>query len=155
MASVIAGMTTSLDGFVADRNGSVDRLYPDLGELHGTPYMDEMIKRTGAVLMGRRAFAPKQDEHLTFTFVTAGIASAVAQAKAAARDKAVQVIGGASVVRQVLRSGLADELSLDFMPVLLGGGLRLFDEDFADVRLEKIDLHQIGVRTSFRFRVRK
>jgi dihydrofolate reductase len=41
--------------------------------------------------------APKQDEHLTFTFVTDGVESSVAQAKAAARDKAVQVVGGVTL----------------------------------------------------------
>ena len=54
--------------------------------------------------------APKQDEHLTFTFVTDGVESAVAQAKAAARDKAVQVVGGVSIAQQLLDAGLVDEL---------------------------------------------
>ncbi len=73
-----------------------------------------------------------------------------------AGDKSVQVIGGVSVVRQVLQAGLVDELHLDVMPVLLGRGLRLFeDADLEDLRLEKIDVHQIGARTSFRFRVNK
>lgn len=44
---------------------------------------------------------PKQDDRLTFTFVTDGVESAVEQAKAAARDKAVQVVGGVSVTRQI------------------------------------------------------
>jgi hypothetical protein len=37
MAKVIAGMTISLDGFVADEAGSVERLFPDLTALQGTP----------------------------------------------------------------------------------------------------------------------
>jgi len=127
-------MTTSLDGFVADEQGSIARLYPDLEALHGTPYMDGLIARTGAVIMGRRAFEmaddpdwyvgnyefqvpifvlthhppakkPKQDDRLRFTFVTDGVASAVAQAKKAAGGKDVQVIGGASAVQQVLEAG--------------------------------------------------
>ena len=155
MAKVIVGMTTSIDGFVADQSGSVKLLYPDLAALQGTAYMNALIAETGAVLMGRRAFEmaedpnwfvgnyefqvpifvlthrppsvmPKQDEHLTFTFVTDGVESAIAQATAAARDKAVQVVGGISVIQQVLRAGLADELHLDVMPVLLGTGRRLF-----------------------------
>ena len=155
MAKVIVGMTTSIDGFVADQSGSVKLLYPDLAALQGTAYMNALIAETGAVLMGRRAFEmaedpnwfvgnyefqvpifvlthrppsvmPKQDEHLTFTFVTDGVESAIAQATAAARGKAVQVVGGISVIQQVLRAGLADELHLDVMPVLLGTGRRLF-----------------------------
>ena len=71
--------------------------------------------------------APKQDEHLTFTFVTDGVESAVAQAKAAARDKAVQVVGGVSIAQQLLDAGLVDELHVDIMPVFLGIGLRSFE----------------------------
>jgi hypothetical protein len=48
-------------------------------------------------------------EHLTFTFVTDGVESAVAQAKAAARDKAVQVVGGGSIAQELLDAGLGDE----------------------------------------------
>ncbi|MGH2699986.1 MAG: dihydrofolate reductase family protein [Actinomycetota bacterium] len=179
MATVIAGMTMSLDGFVADRNGSVGRLYPDLTALRGTSYMNTEIERTGAVLMGRRTFemgdpdsyvgnyefqvpifvlthhppqtAPKQDERLTFTFVD-DTASAVEQAKAAAGDQAVQVVGGASLVQELLRAGLVHELRVDVMPVVLGGGLR-FLEDVEAVQLEKIDVQEVGPRTSLSFRV--
>ena len=155
MAKVIVGMTISLDGFVADQNGNAGRLYPDLAALRHTAYMKDAIEQTGAVLMGRRTFemgdpdsyvgnyefqvpifvlthhppsvAPKQDEHLTFTFVTDGVESAVAQAKAAARDKAVQVVGGVSIAQQLLDAGLVDELHVDIMPVFLGIGLRSFE----------------------------
>ncbi|TMG44893.1 MAG: riboflavin biosynthesis protein RibD [Chloroflexi bacterium] len=184
MAKVIVGMTTSIDGFVADQSGSVVRLYPDLAALQGTAYMNALIAETGAVLMGRRAFEmaedpnwfvgnyefqvpifvlthrppsvmPKQDEHLTFTFVTDGVESAIAQATAAARGKAVQVVGGISVIQQVLRAGLADELHLDVMPVLLGTGRRLFETALENVGLEKIGVQETGPRTSLRFRVKK
>jgi hypothetical protein len=49
MGKVILGMTMSLDGFVNDRNGSVDSLYPDLGELRKTEMLQEIIKTTGSV----------------------------------------------------------------------------------------------------------
>jgi dihydrofolate reductase len=184
MAKVVVGMTVSLDGFVADESGSASRLYPDLAALRGTPYMNGLIDETGAVLMGRRTFemgdpdsyvgnyefqvpifvltheppevAPKQDERLTFTFVTDGVESAVAQAIAAAGDKAVQVVGGVSVSHQLLDSALVDELRVDVMPVLLGAGLRFFgDGGLERVQLEKIGVQKIGARTSLRFRVEK
>ncbi|MEU8023465.1 MULTISPECIES: dihydrofolate reductase family protein [Micromonospora] len=63
----------------------------------------------------------------SFTYVTDGVASAVAQARAAAGGRDVAVAGGGSLVRQVLRAGLLDELELHIVPVVLGGGLRLFD----------------------------
>jgi dihydrofolate reductase len=181
---VIVGMTMSLDGLVADRSGSAARLYPDLADLRGTTYMNAMIQECGAVLMGRRTFAmgdpdsyvgnyefqvpifvlthqpphvaPQQDEHLTFTFVTEGVESAIAQAKIAAGKKAVQVVGGVSVTQHLLRAGLADELHLDVMPVLFGAGLRFFENAGLDrVQLEKINLLEVGGRTSLRFRIKK
>jgi dihydrofolate reductase len=182
MATVIAGMTTSLDGFVADASGSVSRLFPDLAALRGAAYMDAAIERTGAVVMGRRAFEmgdpdsyvgeyefqvpifvlthhppdtpPKQDERLTFTFVTEGVEAAVEQARAAAGNRAVQVIGGASVVQQLLRARLVDELQIDVMPVLFGAGLRLFENIDPELKLENIGVEEVGARTSLRFRVR-
>jgi dihydrofolate reductase len=63
---------------------------------------------------------------LRFTFVTDGIAAAVEQAKAAAGDGDVIVMGGADVVRQSIETGLADKLRIHLAPVLLGGGTPLF-----------------------------
>ncbi len=184
MPKVIVGMTISLDGFVADQHGSAGRLYPDLVALRDTAYMKDAIEQTGAVLMGKRTFemaepdsyvgnyefqvpifvlthhppkvAPQQDELLTFTFVTDGLKSAVAQARAVARDKAVQVVGGVNVAQQLLGAGLVDELHVDVMPVFLGSGLRAFESSsLGSVRLEKISLQEVGARTSLRFRVKR
>jgi dihydrofolate reductase len=63
----------------------------------------------------------------TFAFVTGGIEAALEQARAAAGDGDVAVAGGASVVQQYLTAGLLDELQIHVAPVLLGGGVRLFD----------------------------
>jgi dihydrofolate reductase len=63
----------------------------------------------------------------TFHFVTDGIESALEQAKEAAGDKDVALGGGADVAQQYLAAGLLDELELNVVPVLLGGGTRLFD----------------------------
>ncbi|MFI6977276.1 dihydrofolate reductase family protein [Embleya sp. NPDC050154] len=62
-----------------------------------------------------------------FTFVTAGVESAVAQARAVAGDLTVGV-GGADIVRQCLDAGLIDEIVVDLVPVLLGAGIRFFDQ---------------------------
>jgi dihydrofolate reductase len=64
----------------------------------------------------------------TFTFVTDGIEAALEQARAAAGDKNVAIGGGANVVQQYLNSGLLDELQVHVAPVLLGAGVRLFDD---------------------------
>ena len=75
----------------------------------------------------------------TFSFVTDGIESALDQAREAAQGKDVMLWGGGELVNQYLAAGLLDELELHVVPVLLGGGSRLFDDlGHADVRLEQV-----------------
>jgi len=61
-----------------------------------------------------------------FTFVTDGVESAVEQARAVAGDKNAAV-GAASMAQQCIKAGLLDEIHVDLVPVLLGGGVRLFE----------------------------
>jgi dihydrofolate reductase len=68
----------------------------------------------------------------SFTFITDGIESALERARVAAGDKDVALGGGASVAQQYLAAGLIDEMLLNLVPVLLGGGTRLF-ENLGDV----------------------
>ena len=116
---------------------------PSAGHLRG------LIAELGAMLTGRRTFEKAEGwggnhawgpafvltHHLpdgwprpgsTVHFVTDGIASAVAQAKAAAAGKSVGV-HGADTIQQCLNAGLLDEIHIDLAAVLLGSGIRLFD----------------------------
>jgi dihydrofolate reductase len=72
----------------------------------------------------------------SFTFVTDGIESALDQARAAAGERNVSVAGGADVVQQFLRARLIDELQIHVVPLLLGDGVRLFDDAGTGVELE-------------------
>jgi len=63
----------------------------------------------------------------TFTFVTGGIESALDQARQAT-DKDVAIAGGGQAIQQYLRAGLLDELHVNVAPVMLGGGVRLFED---------------------------
>jgi dihydrofolate reductase len=135
---------------------------------------------TGAVVMGRTMFdtgeafwgehppfrAPvfilthRPRPHLarrggtSYTFVTGGIESALAQARAAAGGRNVNVAGGADTVQQYLRAGLIDELSLHVVPVLFGRGLRLFDGlAAAQVELEPLHVSHGAEATHLRYRV--
>lgn len=63
----------------------------------------------------------------TFTFVTDGIESALAQAREAAGEDDVSIGGGAAVAQQYLSAGLVDQMQLNIVPILLGDGERLFD----------------------------
>lgn len=187
MAKVIVGATLSLDWFMNDRNGDVSRLYPDFDALHQTEMLREEIRATGAVVMGRRAYDMAQgdltgyeyqapifvlthhapttpikgvNDQLTVNFVADGIQSAIAQAKAAAGEKQVTVVGGADTAQQCLSAGLVDEIHVGIAPVLLGGGLRFFESADAPgagfiehLQLEKIKVLDSPTRTDIWFRV--
>lgn len=145
MAKVVLGITVSLDGFAEDINGSVGALYPDLAEYDATEIMQESIQNTGAVVMALKEYAmaedpdwyagnyefqvpifvvtpaipkkrPKESDRLTFIFVTDGMESAIRQAKTAAGDKEVTIIGSARTTGECLNAGLADELYIDIIP---------------------------------------
>ena len=184
MAKVMAGMTVSLDGFMNDRNGSAQSLSLDFDELLESASFKTMTANTGAIVMGRHVYEmadpflwinddyefqvpifvvthtppekyPEGNEKLSLTFVTEGIESAVSQAKEAADDKLVQIIGGADIIQQSLNAGLCDELQIDVMPTLLGGGLRLLENlDTDKIRLKRISVEQTtAMRTSIMFKV--
>jgi dihydrofolate reductase len=86
-----------------------------------------------------------------------GIESAIAQAKAAAGDKDVTIVGGVSTFQQCLDAGLADEIHIDIMPVLLREGLPLFaHSDKPPTNLEKIQVVDLpSGRIQMKFRVNK
>jgi dihydrofolate reductase len=67
------------------------------------------------------------DGGTTFTFVTDGIESALDQARRVAGGKDVSLAGGAKAAQQYLAAGLVDEMEINLVPTLLGGGERLFD----------------------------
>lgn len=180
----MAGMTMSLDGFINDKNGSAQSLSPDFDELLESDSFKKMTENTGAIIMGRKVYEmadpflwvnedyeyqvplfilthnppekyPEGNDKLSVNFVTDGIESAIAKAKEAAGDKLVQIIGGASTIQQALNSGMCDELQVDIMPLLLGEGLRLFENiDTENVHLERISVEEVTpLRTSIMYKV--
>lgn len=186
MGKVIIGTTMSLDGYIQDRNGSISELSSDSEAMRRNEPLQELIQNTGAVIMGRNSYnmaddpdtfadfyefqcpifvlthhppekKPKESDRLTFTFVTNGIESAVRQAGQAAGEKVVTVIGAPGTSHQVLRAGLADELYLDIVPVLLGGGLRFFEDIGPDpIQLERIKTVEMpGGRVHLQFRINR
>lgn len=177
MSKLIAIMSMSLDGFVADPDDGVGEVFDwyfnsgDVEVVSGgsdamtfrmsrasADHFNDLTSGFGAVLTGRRTFEvaggwggnhawgpafvlthevpagwPRPDS--TVHFATDGLTSAVAQAKAAAGEKAVGV-HGADTIQQLLNAGLVDELAIDIAAVLLGSGVRLFEKlDVAPVVL--------------------
>ena len=91
-----------------------------------------------------------------FTFVTDGVESAIAQASAAAGDKNVYVGGGADIAQQAIAAGVVDEIQLHVAPVLLGKGIRLFDNLGSDhVTLEIVKVVETPRVTHLRYRIVK
>ena len=88
----------------------------------------------------------------TFTFVNDGIESALEQARAAAGDRDVSIVGGAQTTNQYLAAGLLDELYLHVVPVVLGGGARLL-VDVGDPRLEPVEVVASPAATHIKYRV--
>ena len=90
----------------------------------------------------------------SFTFVTDGFESALEQARAAAGDKDVNIAGGASVIQQYLAAGLVDEFQLHIAPVLLGSGVRLFDNLGANLpKVERMRVVESPQAIHVRYRV--
>jgi dihydrofolate reductase len=112
---------------------------------------ETLVESTGAVVTGRRTYdiagawngngplpglplfvvthnPPKivPNGESRYTFVTDGVENAIRQAQKAAGEKGVSLMGS-SVPQQCLRAGLVDEIQIHLAPVLLGGGVRLFD----------------------------
>ncbi len=116
---------------------------------------DEPPFRTPVFVLTHHEREPLEKEGgTTFTFVTDGIESALEQAKQAAGGEDVSLGGGADVAQQYLAAGLIDELDLNVVPVLLGGGTRLFDNlTRADVALEQVRAIEAPGVTHIKYRV--
>jgi hypothetical protein len=163
-------MSISLDGYIAGPNDTPEnpggdgffRLHewgftPD-GEHHLTTgpagQLSDEMTATGAVLAGRRPPGPSVANYPLVTYVTDGIASAMAQAKAAAGERHVMV-HGAYTAQRALEAGVLDELQIHQIPVLFGGGRRLFEVLPSRIELEIVRLIDTPEATHIRYRVRR
>lgn len=88
----------------------------------------------------------------TFYFVTDGIESALAQAKAAAGERNIAVMGGAKTINQYLAAGLIDELWLHIVPVTIGTGSRLF-EGVPNLKLKPLETRTTDVVTHIKYQI--
>jgi dihydrofolate reductase len=157
------------DWFAQDRES--DRPSGPAGQL-----IDE-YNATGAVLVGRRTAelidhwggdhhgvpifvpshrppGPSVANYPLVTYVTDGIASAMAQAKAAAGDRNV-LVHGAYTAQRALEAGVLDELQIHQIPVLLGRGRRQFEVLPARIELEIARVIDTPEATHIRYRVRR
>jgi len=149
----------------------------------GRKILEEGIASIGAVIAGRKTYddslpwwgadgptgparrplfvvthsAPAESpEGGVYTFVTDGIESALAQARVAAGEKDISVMGGASIGQQYIAAGLVDEIQIHLVPVLFGSGTRQFEHlgDTA-IQLELLETVATPLATHLRYRVVK
>ncbi|PZF86417.1 dihydrofolate reductase family protein [Jiangella anatolica] len=157
-----------------------ERLHDWVRTESGAALLSEALDGLGAVITGRRNYddavpwwgadgptgaarrpavvvtheaPPESPENGVYTFATGGIEDALAQARAAAGDGAVCVMGGADVARQYLAAGLVDEISLHVVPVLFGDGTPLFDRTTGHVELAPVSTVQTDAATHVVYRV--
>jgi dihydrofolate reductase len=197
MTKVVAGITTSVDGYITGPNDGPGHGLGEGGErLHywvfggpwsygdgarGEPtgvdkeFFDRAVARNGAVVGGRGTYEaagawggrnpfgvpffivthrPEDTPppEAGFTFVN-GLDQAIVRAREAAGSKEVSIMGGADVIRQALRAGYVEELTISIAPVVLGGGKRLFDRFDETVTLEHLRLLQSAFATHITYRV--
>jgi dihydrofolate reductase len=194
MNAVVADMSMSLDGYVADPSDGIEHLFgwyfsgdvevptaiPDVSfrtSEASAEYLRDALASVGALIAGRRTFDlaggwgghhpmgvsvfvvthsvpdgwPLEDGSVRF--VTEGIESAVAQAKAVAGDKVVGV-ASPNIAQQCLNAGLLDGISVSLVPVLLGDGIRFFDNLLAGpVTLDDPEVIESNGVTHLYFRV--
>jgi dihydrofolate reductase len=165
MSKVIANMSMSLDGYIADTADGIDQLFGWMGNGEvevptavewatfrmsraSAEYMREAVRGAGALITGRHLFditqgwggthpigapvvvvthnPPADWPHTeTFTFVD-GVEKAVQVARELAGEKNV-VVASATIAQQCLDAGLLDGINVDLVPVLLGEGVRWFE----------------------------
>jgi dihydrofolate reductase len=181
MGKVLWHTPLSLDGFIAGPDDDMGWVFDVDGGSGQTA--DEVVRSTGALLVGRRTqdvedrlqpgfyggafrgpfFVLRHDppeqppvvKGVTGQSLDMGIEEAVTLAKQAAGAANV-VILGANVARQCLEAGLLDEIIVHIAPVLLGGGVRLFESaGGAAIRLRAISSREEGETTVLRFAVRQ
>ena len=183
MSASVLDMSMSLDGYIADPDDFLggedgERLHKWADVDGSVAQFKEEWNAAGAVLAGRRTaelmdhwggdhgglpiFVPSHRPpgpaarwgYPLVTYVTDGIESAMAQAKAAAGGRDVQV-RGAYTAQRALEAGVLDEIQIHQVPVLLGQGRRMFDVLPSLIELEIVRVIDTPQATHLRYRVRR
>jgi dihydrofolate reductase len=181
MGKLIWHTMMSLDGFIAGPDD--DMAWMSGFDAGGGETVGEILGSTGALLVGRRTqdvedrdqpgfyggtyqgpfFVLRHDppadppvvKGVTGQFIDADIDEAVRVVKEAA-DGGDVIVLGANIAQQCLEAGLLDEIAIHVAPVLVGGGVRLFDRSGGEfVRLEPISSSAEGATTVLRYSIRR
>jgi dihydrofolate reductase len=148
------------------------------GGADGTAFVERLMANTGASICGRRTYddslpfwdergptgdlalplfvvshRPLAESHSAGIYHAApGVAEAIAAAQAATPGKDVGIMGS-SIGSQAIALGLVDEIVVSTIPILFGGGVRMFEALPREVRLEVIEVVDTKPATHVRYRV--
>lgn len=163
---VILYIAVSLDGFIADKDGSVDWLS---GEENDTTSdsstvaqennsYEELLKDIDTIIMGMTTYRqvvtelspdvwpyqgiksyiltskPEQDKE-DIIFVNTNVKNLIKQLKEQ-EGKDIWIVGGANVANQLIKDNMIDEYQITTMPIILGQGIRLFEQDNKTIYLQ-------------------
>lgn len=150
MTKVILYIATSLDGFIARKNGDVDWLFAD--QDYG---YSEFYKKIGIVVMGNKTYKQalsfgesysgkecyvfsrkKKGKNGNAVFVSGDVRKFVKKLK----DKNIWLAGGAEIIKEFLRYDLIDDFMIFVHPILLGEGIPLFKGSFAEKKLKLVNI---------------
>ena len=161
MRKVIAYISMSLDGYVADKYGGVGWLSGDGSQTESFGSYPEFIETVDTVILGyttyhqivtelspdKWAYEGKQSYVLTnsncinteeITFTNQNIVDLISNIKSA-DGKNVWICGGASIINQFHKQGLIDEYIITIIPTILGDGLKLFEANETEHKLKLIE----------------
>ncbi len=158
MRKVVIYIAMSLDGYVADKNGGVDFLQGDGSDSNNMGSFPEFFENVGDVIMGYTTYnqvitelAPDNypytgkksyvftSKNLTNTdevfFTSQSVEALITERKASSDEGLIWINGGSSIVNQVLKANLANEVIVSIIPTILGGGIKLFQDSSIEQKL--------------------
>ena len=168
MTKILIYIATSLDGYIARENGSIDWL-PESSE---TSY-DAFYKSIDTVIMGKTTY----DQVLTFgeypykdkkSFVFTRTSKNnddnvkfVSDIEKFVNDdfpgagKNIWLVGGAKIITSFLKIGVVDEIIITVIPVLLGKGIPLFQNIENEINLELVKTEKYVQLVDLHYKVSK
>lgn len=158
MRETVLFIAMSLDGFIADCNGGVGWLHGQGSDSENVDVYSEFVKGIDIVLMGWNTYdqvttelSPAEWIYSDFTtyvfthremdsteqihFVNENPATLLERLKS--KDgKNIWICGGANIVRQLMKDDLLDQFYISVIPIILGSGIRLFDNTEKEIKLK-------------------
>jgi dihydrofolate reductase len=178
LGQVVVNRAMSVDGYIAGPDDAMGWIFEHLEN----DRFPDVMAATGAILAGRRTHEvgkrmaagdtaaadtdyeggpvfvlthrPPTEPEPGVTYLSCGLAEAVATARAAAGGKNLEILG-ADLATQCLRAGLVDEVLVYVVPVLLGDGVRFSTPGLDRIDLEPVETRRSGAVTLLRFHVRR